>query len=460
MTLTSRLALVFHKSFIGIWVILDQGSDYWTANCSIWSISNVWIAHGKPLFFLKLNLLPRWIPQYDIETTRPPCLLILRYFAFCRHSEYSWESQVPMKKLVLLSQPYNLVNHPGSDVEWVALDIAEDLFGDRISELVRFLPHEGSAPGVSPETTVAIVTRLDKLFIICLFAINILYGIVAYLVQLHHTGGKVAQAVPGPDLAFGIKERTITFTLLAVALLKFRTYLFIIAFDSFKGAVWNTLSKQSRCGPEEAIAVLDMCIQERKRLAGFDGLHPEIDLAKFYRHGIDIYAIDAVTDHVAQGSAAVFRSWFLIAGAHGSQSLGDAVGSGDQEMSAAAGRVADFEVENGLLGVRLRTGFCQDGLKGRIEQAIDQAGGRIVAAGGLAFVTTGEFQFKCVRFKVDHRVHFEQGFVDTAQFFRAKVFVIHYVARSTLEGKGQGAHSFQEVVVGQFAAHQVGNSIV
>src|SRR5947209_16128570 len=99
-----------------------------------------------------------------------------------------------------------------------------------------------------------------------------------------------------------------------------------------------------------------------------------------------------MTDHVAQGGAPVFWSRFLVASAHGGQAFGDAVSGGDQEMPTATGGIADFEIENGLLWVRLCTGFRQDRFQGRIEQTVDQAGGSIVAARGLALVTASNFQ--------------------------------------------------------------------
>jgi hypothetical protein len=45
-----------------------------------------------------------------------------------------------------------------------------------------------------------------------------------------------------------------------------------------------------------------------------------------------------------------FGCGFVFAGADGREALGDAVGGGDEEVAGAAGRVADFQVEQRLLG--------------------------------------------------------------------------------------------------------------
>src|SRR5260370_31818788 len=134
-----------------------------------------------------------------------------------------------------------------------------------------------------------------------------------------------------------------------------------------------------------------MRVQERQWLARFDSFHPEVDLAEFHGHGVDIHAVDAVTDYIAQGGAAGLRSRFLVAGTHSGKAFGDAVGGCDQEVSTAAGWVADFKMKDSLLRVRLCAGFRKYRLQSGIEQTIDQAGGRIVATSGLAFIAAGEF---------------------------------------------------------------------
>ena len=89
-----------------------------------------------------------------------------------------------------------------------------------------------------------------------------------------------------------------------------------------------------------------MVVEERERLAGLQGFEPEIDLAEFHGHGVDVHAEDAVADHIAEGLSVGFRGRLFVAGANGGQTLGDAVGGGNQEMAAAAGGVADLQRQN------------------------------------------------------------------------------------------------------------------
>ena len=105
----------------------------------------------------------------------------------------------------------------------ILLDVAKDLFGDGIGKLAGLLPHEGSAPCVCPQSAKFIAAGLHQLLVVVLLAMNVLDSVVAHLVQLHHTGGEVAQAVPGPELTFGVEERTVAFSLLVVALFVFRS---------------------------------------------------------------------------------------------------------------------------------------------------------------------------------------------------------------------------------------------
>jgi hypothetical protein len=84
-----------------------------------------------------------------------------------------------VKELVLLSQAENFIPHPGWDTIRILLDGVEDLFGNGIGKLTILLPDKGSTPGVSQETTSKIVGRLHQPVIILLFAVDILYCIIA-----------------------------------------------------------------------------------------------------------------------------------------------------------------------------------------------------------------------------------------------------------------------------------------
>ena len=63
----------------------------------------------------------------------------------------------------------------------------------------------------------------------------------------------------------------------------------------------------------------------------------------------------------------------------------------------------------------------EDRIEGGIQQAVDQAGGRVVAAGGLAFVAGGHVKLECGGVGVDLGVQFQERFVDAAQFLGPEV---------------------------------------
>ena len=124
-------------------------------------------------------------------------------------------------------------------------------------------------------------------------------------------------------------------------------------------------------------------------------------------------------------------------------------------MAAATGGIADFEVENGRLRVGLPLGLVQYGVKGRVEQAVDQAGRRVVAAGGLALVAAGGGQREFRGLDMQNGMQFQQRFVDAAQFFGAKVLVVHDAAVVPVVGEGQRAYGSEQVAVGDLAVDDV-----
>ena len=116
------------------------------------------------------------------------------------------------------------------------------------------------------------------------------------------------------------------------------------------------MPSSSPCGrrADQAVAALDVVVEEAERLAGLERLHPQADLAQLHGHGVDVDAVDAVADDVAQGvperrRAPGSSSPVRTAG----QVAGEAVGGGDQEVAGAAGRVEDLEVERSASPVRL-----------------------------------------------------------------------------------------------------------
>ena len=121
--------------------------------------------------------------------------------------------------------------------------------------------------------------------------------------------------------------------------------------------------------PEQAVADLDVVVEERERLARLQGLHPEADLAELDRHRVQVDAVDAPADDVPLGMLDRGQARLVVAGAEPGQVLGHPLGRGDQEVAAAAGRVADLQIEEGLL----RDWACS-GLRGRPGRGPSRAG--------------------------------------------------------------------------------------
>lgn len=74
-------------------------------------------------------------------------------------------------------------------------------------------------------------------------------------------------------------------------------------------------------------------------------------------------------------------------------------------MPAAAGGVTDLEVEDGVFGVVGRSwtcpyGFVEDRVKCGIEQTLDEAVRRVIAACRLALMTARRLEFKRSRVEV------------------------------------------------------------
>lgn len=69
----------------------------------------------------------------------------------------------------------------------------------------------------------------------------------------------------------------------------------------------------------------------------------------------------------------VFWAGFAFAGANAGQVPCEAMRGGDEEMAAAASRIADLEVQDGLfrlVGLEPSDALGDDRLKGRIDQAL------------------------------------------------------------------------------------------
>ena len=110
--------------------------------------------------------------------------------------------------------------------------------------------------------------------------------------------------------------------------------------------------------------------EKRKRLAWFHRFQPESHPAEFRRHRVEIYAVEAGADHVAESGAIGLRARLCVAGANGGQSLRHPVRRPNQKVPAADGGIDHLQSQNHLLRFRsllARQPFIQQRLKGRVK---------------------------------------------------------------------------------------------
>ena len=93
-----------------------------------------------------------------------------------------------------------------------------------------------------------------------------------------------------------------------------------------------------------------MVVEEAERFAGDMGFQPEGDLAEFYGEWIEVHAVDAVFDHIADGLAVGGGAGLVIAGADDGEGHADAAGGGEQDVAGAAGDVGDAQGQEALRG--------------------------------------------------------------------------------------------------------------
>src|SRR5262245_28988696 len=98
------------------------------------------------------------------------------------------------------------------------------------------------------------------------------------------------------------KQTPLAFALLLVVLSVLAAYGPVIAFDRLEGVIGDAIFEQRRSGADQAVAALNAMVEERQGLARFQSFHPQADLAQFDGHGVDVRAVDAMADHIAQPS--------------------------------------------------------------------------------------------------------------------------------------------------------------
>src|SRR5664279_1120039 len=82
------------------------------------------------------------------------------------------------------------------------------------------------------------------------------------------------------------------------------------------------------------------------------------------------------------------RAGFFLTAAYAGEMARNAVGGAQEKVARTDGLVANIETQQGgylfLRGLRLSQPLGNDGFEGRVEQALDEGIGRVIAAASLA----------------------------------------------------------------------------
>jgi len=128
-------------------------------------------------------------------------------------------------------------------------------------------------------------------------------------------------------------------------------------------------------------------------------------------------------------------------------------------VAAAAGGIADFKGEDGRFRIGLPGCGIEHRIQGRIEQLMDEAGGRVIAAGGLALVAAGGVQTEIAALEVELGMQLEQGLVDAAQLLGAEVAVIDLTAAAAVADDREVTDGLEKIAVGYLRPVQIGRRL-
>ncbi len=96
----------------------------------------------------------------------------------------------------------------------------------------------------------------------------------------------------------------VVLTLLFVALAQESCGFLVIIRQRLEGFIgYATLGFFAPGEADDGVAALDVVVEEVERFAGVVGFQPEGDLAEFDGQRVQVHAVDAVADHVADGAA-------------------------------------------------------------------------------------------------------------------------------------------------------------
>ena len=158
-----------------------------------------------------------------------------------------------------------------------------------------------------------------------------------------------------------------------------RRYFLVVARHGGKGFVGHALVHVF--APDKAddgVAALDVVVEEVERLAGIVGFEPEGNLAEFDRQRVQVHAVDAGADHVAQRGAVSRGRGLLLAGADDGKLRGDAPCGGQQDVARAAGDVGDAQVEERRFGFGGLESLGDQVVERVLDERLDEVVGGVV----------------------------------------------------------------------------------
>ena len=234
----------------------------------------------------------------------------------------------------------------------------------------------------------------------------------------------------------------------------------VIAFDGLEGVLGDAPLNEVGRGAEEGVSVSDVSVEEREWSSRLEGLHPEADLAQLDGHGVEVHAVDAASDDVAQGALHVWGAGFEAVAADLGESVGGAACGGDEEVSRAAGGVHDGQGQEGVFGGWGLASAVKDGFEGGVEEAIDERRGGVVAAGGLAVVAGGVFEAQGGDGGADLGDALHEGLVDAAEFVGLDAGPVDGAADVAVLDDAEGFEGVKEVLVGQGGGGEVWEGVL
>ena len=137
---------------------------------------------------------------------------------------------------------------------------------------------------------------------------------------------------------------------------------------------------------DDGVAAFDVVVQKVERLAGVVGFQPERDLAEFDGERVQVHAVDAGADHVADRGAKGRGRWLLLAGANDGELGGDAPRGGEQDVARAAGDIGDAQIEQRGFRVGGFEALGDQVVERVLDERLDQIVRGVVRTGRGAFI--------------------------------------------------------------------------